>query len=582
MQITADKLRDLFVRPGHIGQADFETALKESQKTQIPIERILVEKGLITDEQLGTTIADGFDYHFIDLKKEKIDEEILNLIPELVARSRGVIAISRVKDGIKVGMRNPKDIEAKHFVEKRLGENIEPYYITQGGLESALLQYKTGLREEFQKTLTKLHDPALPREERDEMMVRMIDTLLQYGYDNKASDIHVEPYREKIVVRFRVDGVMHDVLDMPLELSDLILTRIKILSKMRTDEHRAAQDGKFQFDAKEENVDVRVSVVPVTGGENIVMRLLSAKSRKFDLVSLGLSGADLKKVEYAIERPHGMILVTGPTGSGKTTTIYAMMKILNKREVNISTIEDPVEYDIEGISQIQVNTQTNLTFAKGLRAIVRQDPDIIMVGEIRDEETAGIAVNSAMTGHLVLSTLHANDAATTLPRLLDMGIEPFLVASTVNIIIAQRLVRKICEKCRASHEILNPKFETLNKSKNSKSKTQNDTADDLELKAYVLPPELEDKMFGDKKSIRVFKGAGCKVCGDTGYSGRIGVFEVLEMTQNIKDLIIKRASSDEIMKAARANGMTTMLEDGVGKAFQGITTIDEVFRVTKM
>jgi len=307
-----------------------------------------------------------------------------------------------------------------------------------------------------------------------------------------------------------------------------------------------------------EKVDVRVSIVPVTEGENVVMRLLSAKSRQYNLADLGLSDKDRAKIESAIEKPHGMILVTGPTGSGKTTTVYAMLKILNTRDVHISTIEDPVEYEIEGTSQIQVNSVTNLTFAKGLRAIVRQDPDIIMVGEIRDEETADIAVNSAMTGHLVLSTLHANDAATTLPRLLDMKIEPFLVASTVNIIIAQRLIRKICEKCRLSYEFSDEEKRMLGAHPH-------------------LAAMLEPKMSG----ARLYRGKGCQVCANTGFLGRIGIFEILEMSESIKELVARRATSSEIMEAARKEGMISMLEDGVTKVLAGATTLLEVIRATK-
>ena len=386
--------------------------------------------------------------------------------------------------------------------------------------------------------------------------------MLDYGQENKSSDIHLEPHSKNIVVRFRIDGIMHDVLEIPKQLSDLMLSRIKILAKMRTDVHRAAMDGKLRHKTDEETIDVRVSIVPVTQGENVVMRLLSVKSRKFNLSDLGFSGNDLKKVKRTIKNPHGMILVTGPTGSGKTTTLYAVLKLLNQREVHISTIEDPVEYDIEGVSQIQVNPKTNLTFSKGLRAIVRQDPDIIMVGEIRDEETAGIAVNAALTGHLVLSTLHTNDSATALPRLLDMGVEPFLVGSTVNIVIAQRLVRKICEKCRASYMLTSG-----------------------ERKLIELAPAIYDacklKGSADLTNIRLYKGNGCKVCANTGYSGRVGVFEVLQMTEAVKELIMKHATSSEIKKYALGEGMVTMLEDGIEKVIQGVTTLSEVLRVAK-
>ena len=423
-------------------------------------------------------------------------------------------------------------------------------------------QYKVGIGDAFQVMLNTLKDTTLSREERDEATVEMVDQLFQYGYQNRVSDIHVEPFEKKILVRFRIDGVMHDVLDLPSEVFELVVTRIKILAKLRTDEHRAAQDGKLRFATKKEKVDVRVSIVPTSHGENIVMRLLSSNSRQFSLANLGLSGNDLEKVKKVIQDPHGMILVTGPTGSGKTTTLYGVLKILNRREVNIATIEDPVEYDIEGVTQIQVNKRTDLTFAKGLRSLVRQDPDIIMVGEIRDEETAGIAVNSALTGHLVLSTLHTNDAATTMPRLLDMGVEPFLIASTVNVAIAQRLVRKICEKCRASYMLSEEEAQLIQETS-------------------TLMAACKNKVGEDLNSLRLYKGSGCKVCGDTGYSGRIGIFEVLEMQDNIKELILSRASSDDILMQAKENGMQTMMEDGMQKVFNGITTLSEVLRVTK-
>jgi type II secretory ATPase GspE/PulE/Tfp pilus assembly ATPase PilB-like protein len=560
MNISAEKLKELLVRPGHIGEADFDMAVVDAEKASIPLEQVLVDRGMVTDEHLGQVIAECFHLRFVDLKKEKIDEEILHLIPELVARSKGVIAFARGESGVKVGMINPDDIEVKHFIEKRVGQNVSIYFITKRDLQHALSLYKASIKDAFDQAMNQLKDVSLSREQRDEATIRVVDMIIQYGYDNKSSDIHIEPYRKKIVIRFRIDGVMHDVLDIPKQLTDTILTRIKILARMRTDEHRAAQDGKFRYSAENEEIDVRVSIVPVTGGENVVMRLLAAKSRQFDLTSLGLSDRDRERVNSAIKKPHGMILVTGPTGSGKTTTVYAVMKILNKREVHISTIEDPVEYDIEGISQIQVNTKTNLTFAKGLRAIVRQDPDIIMVGEIRDAETADIAVNSAMTGHLVLSTLHANDAATTLPRLLDMGVEPFLVASTVNVAIAQRLVRMICEKCRVSYTGTDEEKKMIER--------------DSRLKAY-----FDAKGHTNLSKTQLYKGAGCKTCGGTGYAGRIGVFEVLEMGESIKDLIMKRASSDQIMVQARKNGMTTMLEDGITKVLNGITTLQEVLRI---
>jgi len=453
MNIPQKQLEELVVPPGHISQKDFTEAVAEANKSSKSVEDLLVQKGLIADKQLGRLIAEKFGFNFLDLSSEKVSEETLYLIPELVAKTKGVIAVSQSESGLRVAMTNPNDLETIQFIEKRTGQNVLPYFVTQQSLRNAFSVYQISLHEKFKGIVAQLRNMDLSRVERDKAAVQMVDTLLEYGYQNKASDIHIEPYTKKIVVRFRIDGVMHDVLEIPKELADLILSRIKILAKMRTDEHLAAQDGKLRFQRDQEMVDMRVSIVPVTQGENVVIRILSAQNRRFSLADLGFLENDLKKVQKATRKPHGMILVTGPTGSGKTTTLYAIVKILDKREIHIATIEDPVEYDIDGVSQIQVNTKTNLTFAKGLRAIVRQDPDIIMVGEIRDEETARIAVNSAMTGHLVLSTLHANDSSTTLPRLLDMKIEPFLITSTVNVAIAQRLVRKICEKCRVSYQL---------------------------------------------------------------------------------------------------------------------------------
>ncbi len=562
MQIAVKKLKELLVQPGHISEDDFESNVKKAEKQGKNLADVLIEGDVIKDDQLGRLIAEDAGWRYVNLKQEKIDEETLNLIPELVSESKGVIAFARSKEGIKVGMRNPDDLEIQHFIEKRTGEKIFPYFITKLDLREALFSYQPSLRQEFDKILKQFKNRTLSGTQRDEIMVKMVDTILMYGYQNKASDIHVEPYINKIVVRFRIDGVMHDVLSLPKDLLDSVITRIKILSRMRTDEHRAAQDGKFRFNVKDGLVDVRVSIIPVVEGENVVMRLLSVKSRQFSLTDLGLLSSDLEKIKGAVGRPHGMILVTGPTGSGKTTTLYAVLKILNTRDVHISTIEDPVEYDIEGVSQIQVNPRTNLTFAKGLRAIVRQDPDIIMVGEIRDKETAGIAVNSALTGHLVLSTLHTNDAATTLPRLLDMGVQPFLVASTVNVAIAQRLVRKICPKCRYSCKLTNEEKAVIQKEPR-------------------LIEILKANGQTDLNKIILYRGFGCKVCARTGYVGRIGVFEVLEMSEDIRSLIIGRSSSEQLMKVAIKNGMTTMLEDGIEKVFNGITTLEEVLRVTR-
>lgn len=552
----------LLVEFSIVSKDDVAAARKESAKQKKEFFNSLLERTKLTDEKIGAALSKQMGVPFRNLKKETIDEGVFHLIPQVVAASRGIVAIAHEKEGVAVGMIDPRDIEMRHFLEKRLGEPITPCVITLSGLSKALEEYKGSLAEAFKGIHQRIKDATLSREARDSATVELVDTIVRYGYKNRVSDIHVEPSARKILVRFRIDGVMHDVLDMPKELSDLIVTRIKILSRMRTDEHRAAQDGKFRFSTEGENIDVRVSVVPVTYGENVVMRLLSTKAQQFNLSDLGFSDADLKKVQRAIKKPYGMVLVTGPTGSGKTTTVYAFLKMLNRRDVHIITIEDPVEYDIEGVTQIQVDSKTNLTFAHGLRAIVRQDPDIIMVGEIRDPETAGIAVNSAMTGHLVLSTLHANDSATTLPRLLDMSIEPFLLATTVNVVVAQRLVRKICEQCRESTTI---------------------TAEEKRLieDEPLLKERIVARGIKSLSSIQWYHGKGCTVCSHTGYRGRIGIYEVMELSDTLREAILRRVPSEELMEIAVKGGMTTMLDDGLAKIFLGITTLQEVIRVTR-
>lgn len=383
-------------------------------------------------------------------------------------------------------------------------------------------------------------------------VTELVDLLIQKAFESGASDIHIDPQPDSVTARFRVDGILHDVASLKKDLHPLIITRIKVLSGLRTDEHFMAQDGRFRIKKDSTDIDLRVSIVPTHHGENVVMRLLIGSARALGLGELGLSENDLKTMHRYIRKPYGMILATGPTGSGKTTTLYSVLRLLNSREVSIVTIEDPIEYAISGVTQIQVNPQTNLTFASGLRSIVRQDPNVIMVGEIRDPETAGIAVNAALTGHLLLSTLHTNDAATTLPRLLDMGIEPFLIASTVNAAVGQRLVRKLCEKCKVKYTL---------------------SAEERESLATVIPAELL------KQKKEFWRGEGCAECNDTGYTKRIGIYEILEVTDSIRKLIMKQANADEIKTAAREQGMTTMLEDGFVKAATGVTSIAEILRV---
>lgn len=540
-----------------IPEEKLKMAFAASESSEISFYEALVDKDLITDDNYGTIAADIYGVPYADLSRIVISQETLRIIPEVVARKKKVIAYYQDDKGIRVAMLDPDNKELIDFISKKVGEPVIPHYSTKGRIEDALTHYNKDLESSFEDLMKQEIQTADKASDSSAPVSKIVDMLIKYAYQNKASDIHIEPEEEISVVRFRVDGVLHDVLNYPKRLHEQIVSRIKIMSGLRTDEHMSAQDGRTQVNIELEELDIRVSIVPIVDGEKCVLRLLSSKSRRFSLHDLGVGETELEKIKKGYESPHGMVLSTGPTGSGKTTSIYAILKILNSRQVNIATIEDPVEYDIAGINQIQVNNATNLTFAHGLKAILRQDPDIIFVGEIRDEETADIAVNSAMTGHLVLSTLHTNDAATTLPRLMDMGIEPYLVASTVNVIIAQRLVRRICDLCKTSYTV--PKTDL----------------------SKLFSSEEVEKYFGKSENITMYKGRGCELCHGSGYIGRIGIFEVLPITPAIRDLIAEKSTASKIQNKAREEGMRTMYEDGLEKVSKGLTTLDELFRVTK-
>lgn len=537
-----------------------DQAFEISKAQKIPLETVLFEHDLISDENLGKTIAELTQLPLVRLSEVAIPKDILTLIPEVVAKKQHVLAFKKDKAGLHIAMTDPSNLQMRSFIEKKAGMPVHVYIATHKDFNDALFLYTKDLGTTFDQIIKENVSQVSDTQgkETDFPIIKIVDEIITYAYKNKASDIHIEPVKEKSLIRFRIDGVLHDITSLPLALHRPIISRIKVLADLRTDEHQAPQDGKLQFKIENEEVDTRVSLVPITGGEKVVMRLLSVHSRQFSLTDLGFSTKDLEKTEHAYKKPYGMILSTGPTGSGKTTTIYAILKLLNSRNVNIMTIEDPVEYEIEGVNHIQVNPKTNLTFAEGLRSIVRQDPNIILVGEIRDTETADIAINSAMTGHLVLSTLHTNDATTTIPRLLDMGIEPFLVASTINVIIAQRLVRKIHTGCRVS-----------------------ETAD---IKSLIneLDPEIVKHVFSTTKTVRLYRGKGCDVDHGTGYEGRVGIFEVLIIDDDIRKAINERRDAASIQEIAEKNGMTTMITDGLEKIKQGVTTIEEVLRVTKV
>lgn len=558
MLITDDELKNLILKTQLADEKGWSEMAEYARNTGITLNDALVERNIISDENLGLLIADFLKIPFVVLGKITIPEDVFHIVPEKLARKQKVIAFEKDDTSIKVAMSNPRNTLVMEMLTRKTGKKIIPHLATSRDIANTFQIYKRDLQKTFDTLIKEVIEKAGNRLLEDAPVAKIIDLLIDFAYQDKASDIHIEPQEQNSLVRFRIDGILHDMLLLPKNLQDRITTRIKVLSRLRTDEHLAPQDGKMRIQLEEENLDIRVSIIPIADGEKTVMRLLSTHSRQISLTDLGMSSHDLKKVTDGFHKSYGMVLSTGPTGSGKSTSIYSILKILNTREKNITTIEDPVEYRVKGVNQIQVNTKTNLTFAGGLRSILRQDPNIIFVGEIRDSETAGIAVNAALTGHLVLSTLHTNDAATALPRLTDMGVEPFLVASTVNVIIGQRLVRKICEMCKTS------------------------VTTTKEYLSAQLPSHLVEKYFGDKAEVRIYKGQGCKICHFTGYSGRIGVFEVLEVGKNIKQLITEKADSDLILKEAVKEGMMTMLEDGVEKIMKGMTTVEEVLRVTKV
>lgn len=554
-----EELKKLLIEKKVTDEKTLQKVSDFAQETEISLSEALVQKNILSDEKLGKLKAEYLKIPFISLSNISLSEEVYRIVPERVARKQKIVAFAADDSEVKVAMIDPANTEVVNLLAKKTGKKIIPYLATRKNIINTFHIYKKDLQKAFDNllhTYTLKKTPVPLTEEAPTSKV--IDMIIDFAYQNKASDIHAEPQEKYSLFRFRIDGILHDVLQIPKYLHDRVISRIKVLSRLRTDEHLSAQDGKMRMILEDEDLDIRVSIIPIADGEKAVLRLLSSRARQYSLSDLGMSETDLEKVTAAFNKAYGMILSTGPTGSGKTTTIYAILKILNTREKNITTIEDPVEYRIKGVNQIQVNPKTNLTFAKGLRSILRQDPNIIFVGEIRDIETAGIAVNAALTGHLVLSTLHTNDAATALPRLIDMKVEPYLVASTVNIIVAQRLVRKICDACKTSKSVV------------KKDLVKN------------IPAEVLKKHFGTSENITSFEGKGCKICHLTGYSGRVGVFEVLKVSKEIRRLIAEKADSDVIAQAAIKEGMTTMLDDGLDKVKAGTTTIEEVLRVTKV
>lgn len=592
MQVGDQQLKMFLLESEILSKKDLEIILKEAKKNNKRLDEIIVEKGFATEGEVNNFKAYILGIPFIDLEKSEIEESILKIIPEQVARQYNAIAFDKQGKKLKVAMLNPGDLQFIDFISKKTGLEIVPCLTTKDGFKKALKLFQKSLKAEFgdigikdlageEESLTvKVGEKKaeknvdLKKAAEDLPVVKIVDTFLKHAILQGASDIHIEPEEKDVVIRFRVDGILRSAMTLPKTALSGIIARIKILSSLKIDEHRLPQDGRFKIEEADYKVAFRVSIIPVFDGEKIVMRLLDESSKTLTLKQIGFRERDLKIISKEVKKPDGMILVVGPTGSGKTTTLYTILAILNVPEVNISTLEDPVEYRMPKVNQTQVNPKINFTFASGLRALLRQDPDIIMVGEIRDRETAELAVHAALTGHLVLSTLHTNSAAGTLPRLTDMDIEPFLAASTINIIVSQRLVRKICSKCQEKYTIDEGVYESM---------SQNF---DIDLMSEILRKEgVIKKDYKNNKEmwldIKFTRGKGCEECRKDGYKGRVGVFEVLNISEEIGKLINSKATSEEIEKKAIKDGMTTMLEDGIIKAVQGVTTLEEIMRVTK-
>ncbi|HRZ95336.1 MAG TPA: ATPase, T2SS/T4P/T4SS family [Candidatus Moranbacteria bacterium] len=580
MRIENDQLKSFIQDAGVIDQNQLEEAFLEAQAKKVRLGELLLEKKLINDEQLRKLYAYILGIPFFDLKKEIVSHDILQIVPEPIAKKYKVVAFGKDGHTLKVAMLNPEDIQTIDFIRKKTGLKIITCLTTEESIESVLRQYSKSLKAEFGDIISKNSEEISGNDSKEDLekiaqglpIIRIVDTLIKHAILQSASDIHIEPDEKELRVRYRIDGILHEAMVLPRQVADGIIARIKVLSSLKLDEHRVPQDGRFKIEKEGKKMSFRVSILPIFDGEKIVMRLLDESSKGMTLEAMGLVGRDLEIIHREIKRPNGMILVTGPTGSGKTTTLYTIMDILNIPGVNISTVEDPVEYRMPRINQTQIYPKVGLTFANGLRALLRQDPDIIMVGEIRDNETMGMAINAAMTGHLVLSTLHTNSAAGTLPRLLDMGAEPFLVASTANVIIAQRLVRKLCPDCKKEYKM---------GEKELKNFYENYDMDAI-LKIVLKNKDLEKSLKSKSKweDIKLFKPQGCDQCHG-GYRGRLGIFEVLEIDEDIKKMISQKATSDELEKKAREKGMNTMVEDGFIKAVQGITSFEEILRVTK-
>ena len=590
MRIDDSQLKTFIIDTGLVSKEELAKAGEQAKKAKQKLVEFLIKEKIISQEQLSKLQAYILGIPFVNLEKEKIPKEILQIIPEPIARRHNIVAFRKKDKNLEIAMLDPDDLQMIEFIKKKSDLKILPRLTTANSIKNALKQYQRSLEAEFGDLIKKeseiissgkiiegkpVSDAEESREDLEKAaeqlpIIKIVDTLLKHAILQQASDIHIEPLEKEIVVRYRIDGILHDTMTLPKKIHSGVVARIKVLSNLKLDEHRLPQDGRFKIETGDYKISFRVSILPVYDGEKVVLRLLPEDAKGLTLEKLGLMSKVLEKVHHNIKKPNGMILVTGPTGCGKTTTLYTIIDILNEPGVNISTVEDPIEYQMPRINQTQVKPKIGLTFANGLRSLVRQDPDIIMVGEIRDNETASLAINAALTGHLVLSTLHTNSAAGAFPRLIDMQTEPFLIASTINLIIAQRLVRRLYPETKEKYKLNSAEIKSIE--------------NEIDL-TKILETLKKEKIISSKNNwsnIEFYRPGKNKSeeCPD-GYKGRIGIYEILEINDEIKDLIIKEATAGQIEEQAKKQGMLTMLEDGFIKAVQGLTSIEEILRVTK-
>ena len=568
MHITEENLKAILLESGLVEEDDFIAARDETRRTGQSMTNILIGSGKISEDYLTELLSPYYGVPMVNLKNETIDIATLELIPEVLSKTKSVVlfAYDQEKKVAKLAMLDPFDYDTIEYIRAKLDAWVDPYFVTPSSFRYGLKQYKKKLGVGFDQFISENVEQSLAITAEKDLsktatavpIISILDSILDRATALNASDIHFEPLESEFLVRFRIDGIMSEILSLPPTIASILVARVKILGNLQIDEHRIPQDGRFRFDMDDgANIDIRINIMPVFHGEKVEMRLLKSSARPLTLKDLGFSEEATEIVLGEIKKPHGMVLVTGPTGHGKTTTLYAILHLLNTPSVNITTIEDPIEYEFPRVNQTQVNQKAGVTFANGLRALLRQNPDIIMIGEIRDDETVEIAIHAALTGHLVLSSLHTNDAPSALPRLLDMGAPAFLLSSTVNVIIAQRLLRRICTSCTESYAI-------------TKEITN------------LLKTEIKLSGNTTKKIPRtLYRGRGCKVCGNSGFTGQVGIFEIFQVTDTIRELILRSATVGEVRTEAIKEGMTTMFEDGLDKIEKGITTIEEVLRVVK-